>query len=434
MAKGHGSRATKRGKKWRVVVYDAVSGRQRSFTAPTKARAEALGKRRHGEFADRAREIKEAGLTKKQKHEFTRLLELYKKQGADPLKARLSDLLTRYKTEKVAKFTEGGQRAYKNSLDVIELYWITPLAAVPTKHRKDLPIERDPLLHDLDSEDVAKFLLWRETHPLRGKGLGDWTLKKDRATLRTMFQFAIQHKLLDTNPVVGTDEVEPEERETPELTDTEYTLLQNECQHDDMLALFVLMMGETGARSESEVLWLKWEHIHWTVPTELAEFVPYGYLTIKSERKRYDRKTHRTKTGKSRDVPMEENLRDALAAHAKKYEHAIYDGVRSPWVFTYQETRGKQHVAGQRIKSLRYRFKRAVKRAGIDVEFRQHDMRHAYITRKAGEGFSLELIAENVGHTGGVAMTKKYTHLKLRHRGVLVRKPQQPQEPQPVAN
>src|SRR5207249_3784533 len=130
-------------------------------------------------------------------------------------------------------------------------------------------------------------------------------------------------------------------------------------------------------------------------------------------------KTHKTKTAKTRRVPMSKRLRAALDAHVKQYGHATYDGVRSPWVFHYTETRGRHHVAGARLTSVRSSFKRAAKRAGISREFCQHDLRHRRATAWLAQGKGLALVQQALGHSSA-KMTERYTHLLPEHLKVLV--------------
>jgi integrase len=374
--------------RYRCVVYDPTTGKQVSATRDTRKEAEEFGKEQHDKLTGQAREMHKAGLTDADRKQFTDALATFKKKGVGALQVKFSQLLDRFTKEKVVTFSPGAQRAYEQSFAPFRAFFIDKL--------------KDPLVHEVDEADVAAFMGWRRSHPVRGTTLAAATLRKDRGCLHGLFAFAIRPcRLLTTNPVADTENPKIEERDPVILSDAEFETLLLECTGDPMLAMFTLVCGETGARSESEVLWLRWGDLDFE----------NGWLTIKS-----DRQGHQTKTKKTRRIPMSSRLKTALAAHVKTYEHATYDGVRSPWVFTYTETRGKQHVAGQRITSLRYPFKRAAKRAGVEA-VRQHDLRHRAGSRWATK--SIALAAAALGHSS-TKMTERYTHLKPQALRALV--------------
>ena len=382
----------RRGKMWRVRLYDRTTGRQRTWTVSTEEKAKEVRSREYHKLALQAIRMKDAQATGVSDVRFSELLERYKKEWVEPT------------------FSPGAVRAYQSSFDVFELYFIKK--------------QGDPLIHTIRKPHVMQFLAWRRAHPLKGTSLAEVTLKRDRSVLHGLFAFAVKMGLLDRegegsgfNPVARVDKPKAEKRDAVILSDAEYELLLNECGDDDMLRLFVLTMGETAARSESEVLWVKWEHLDFEdgrVPGDAADAVEpqRGWVTFKNERK-----GHQNKTKKTRSMPMSTRLRRALEAHAKKYEHATYDGVRSPWVFHYAWTRGKRRE-GERIVSLRNRFKKAARRAGISPEFTQHDLRH-----RAGTtfyGINPGLAREALGH-GSVVMTEKYVHPKREALRALVK-------------
>jgi len=125
------------------------------------------------------------------------------------------------------------------------------------------------------------------------------------------------------------------------LSDEQYEQLLKACKNRDMLELYVLALGETGGRCESEILWIQWDDID----------LDGGFLKIVT-----GRNGHRTKGGKSRWVPISPRLRVALREHSLRYRAAKYDGQPSPWVFHHTKTR-RHHKAGKRIRSLTVRSK-----------------------------------------------------------------------------
>ena len=68
---------------------------------------------------------------------------------------------------------------------------------------------------------------------------------------------------------------------------------------------------------------------------------------------------HRTKTGKSRTLPLTDRLTAALKEHAAAFR---FSG--SPWVFHHVTTQ-RQHEKGARLASCLYAFQNAAKRAKL---------------------------------------------------------------------
>ena len=129
-----------------------------------------------------------------------------------------------------------------------------------------------------------------------------------------------------------------------------------------MLQLYLLVRCETGVRCNSEGLWLRWQDLDFE----------RGFVAIESVRK-----GRRTKSGKSRRVPMTPRLREALQDHAARYRLVTYDGERSRWVFHHMMTQ-RGAVAGHRLQSFHRAFASAAKRAKLPADvtahLRQHDV------------------------------------------------------------
>jgi len=242
------------------------------------------------------------------------------------------------------------------------------------------------------------------------------TLEKDRATLHAVFAFAEELELREGNPVAKVRRAKADVRDPIILTDDEYTALLDACRESPMLYLYVLTLGETGARCESEVLFLKWEDI----------FLSEGFIRIQS-----GRDDHRTKSGRGRWVPLGEPLAVAMREHMAAYRMAGYGNLgRTKWVFHHLVARG--HVRdGDRIASMRRGFKAAARTAGLSPSLHQHDLRHRRITKWLAEGKSPVLVKEAVGHAD-LRTTMGYTHLAKEHLKALVTCPQAATGPEAV--
>jgi integrase len=182
------------------------------------------------------------------------------------------------------------------------------------------------------------------------------------------------------------------------LSDVDYELFLAMCS-DPLLYLYVLTCGETGARCESEVLRLRWEDIDHDG----------RFLKIVS-----GRDGHRTKTGKSRWVPMTPRIAEALRSHVEERRA----GARSPWVFHHTRTR-RHHKKGDRIKSMRGAWKTAARRATVPNGFHLHDLRHRRVTTWLAEGKNPVHVMEAIGHSD-LRTTMAYAHLAREHLRSLV--------------
>ncbi|MCH8850234.1 MAG: GNAT family N-acetyltransferase [Chloroflexi bacterium] len=162
------------------------------------------------------------------------------------------------------------------------------------------------------------YLNWRRTHS-RGRAVAsNRTLQKDRATLHAVFAFAEELELREGNPVRRVSVPKADPRDPVILSDDQYERVLSECAERPMLSLYVLVLGETGARCESEALYLRWEDVDFEG----------GFLRIAS-----GRDGHRTKSGKGRWVPMTPELKDAVREHFARFRFAMYRGEQTPWVF-----------------------------------------------------------------------------------------------------
>ena len=268
---------------------------------------------------------------------------------------------------------------------------------------------RDPPVTQIQPAHVEQYLKWRPLHGPNGQRrtlpLTNRTLQLDRAVLQRAFKLAVKQGYVVHNPVTSVDAPKVDERTPVILTDDQLEKLLSACTADDFLNLFVLALAETGARCESEVLWLTWDNV------DLGE----GFIWINSD------KDHRVKSGKGRWVPMTPRLRVAMKSHFAKYRFCSYGSHQSKWVFHHHLTRGRAK-AGERIASLRRGFEKACRASGMPQGFRQHDLRHRRITTWLAEEKHPVHVKEAVGHAD-LQTTMNYTHLAKEHLRSLVDDP-----------
>ena len=209
-----------------------------------------------------------------------------KHQGL-PGTVTMGALFDQFKRDVLPTLSDGAQRSYHDSLKPLRTYFVG--------ERRNLHVDKVRAAH------VQAYLTWRRSRRVDGRpgNVSNRTLAKDRGVLHGVFALAARLEYRDGNPVAITKPLKSDPRTPVILSDKEYERLLTACAGRPMLELFVLTLGETGARCESEVLWLRWEDV------DLEE----GFLQVVS-----GRNGHRTKSGKSRWVPMTKALRSGIYA------------------------------------------------------------------------------------------------------------------------
>lgn len=115
---------------------------------------------------------------------------------------------------------------------------------------------------------------------------------------------------------------------------------------------------------------------------------------------------------------MTPRLAAAMRDHFASYRLAAYSGERSPWIYHHVTTR-RHHKAGTRIGSLRNAFYNAVRRAKLNVDVHQHDLRHRRVTMWLAREKNPVHVKEAMGHSD-LRTTMGYTHLAKHHLRSLV--------------
>ena len=359
MARHPGSIA-QHGNRYRVRLM--VRGRRHSFTLPEGAtKAEAV------QFSyDKAAELRRRG-------------------GVMPgPRMRFSELLARWQETRLVDMAPNTRATLVTTLRAWTTYWVE--------------LADDPGVGDIGRGAVNAYLDWRRRHapdgrPLDGP-LAGGTMRLDRRRLHALFAFAEELEIVETNPVTKTKPARGDTRSSVILTATQYEALLAQCEGRPMLAMYTLTLGEAGLRCDSEALWLRWEDID----------LERALLAIES-----GRGGHRTKSGKSRRVPLTARLRAGLREHMASFRLRTYHGQRSPWVFHHELNR-PHAPAGARIPRLIHPLMRAAVRADLPEGFVQHDLRHRRVTEWLRANHSPHKVQLAMGH-GNLATTMHYAHL-----------------------
>ena len=323
-----------------------------------------------------------------------------RKKAGLPGQLRISELFDWFEETHLPTKAPNTQRSYRDALK-------------PLRHFFEKVLD-DPLIADVFPGHVKHYLTWRRTHGPSGRqrkrSLSNRTIQLDRSVLHKAFEEAISSGYLDLNPVSSVEAPKAHKRKPVILSETQLErLLKKALKRDPFLHLYVLTLAETGARCESEVLWLKWDDVD----------LKGGFLWIDSSPE------HRTKSGEGRWVPMTPRLKRAMQEHFALFRLKTYKGRRTPWVFHHTRTQAKA-TEGQRLGSLRRSFEKACEEAKLPSDFRQHDLRHRRITTWLAVGKDVVKVKEAVGHAN-LATTMGYTHLAREHLKSLVE--EEPEKP-----
>jgi site-specific recombinase XerD len=295
----------------------------------------------------------------------------------------ISELLARYRADVLPTLAPNSVSSYGTSLDAAYHYFVT--------------LGGDPSAHELRPGHVQAFMSWRRTHSKDGakvSPLSQRTINRDRVVFGVVLSYGERMEVVVSNPVRRTKAPKGDSRQPLILTDQQYEALIAACEGRPMLALYVLLLGETGLRCESEALWLRWADVD----------VEGGFLTVEGVRKGV-----RSKSGRSRVVPMTARLRSAMREHMATFRMVTYGGERSPWIF-HHALRRRHAEEGTRITGLRRAFRSAVERAGLPADLHQHDLRHRRVTTWLDAGHPAHIVQLAMGHSD-IKTTMGYAHL-----------------------
>lgn len=310
-----------------------------------------------------------------------------------------SELLDAFDEEDVPTLAPGAQAAYRDSLAPIREYFVGDLG--------------NPSVDAIMAREIIGYMTWRRSHRRNGsEAVSARTVAKDRAVLHRIFAKAVRQEFRDGNPVSRTKAPKADTFNPVILTSDEYDRLVAACARRPMLQLYMLVLGEAGLRANTEALMLQWEDVD----------LEGGFLRVTS-----GRDGHRTKSGKTRWVPMTARLKTAMRDHFARYHFATYRGRRTPWVFHHDHDHHKCK-AGARIQSLIHGFKSAARRAKLNRSLRQHDLRHRRVTVWLADGASPALVKEAMGHSD-LRTTMGYSHLSREHLRALVESASYDQKP-----
>ena len=223
------------------------------------------------------------------------------------------------------------------------------------------PYFRGKALREVTPELVERYKAKRKAVVAAG------TVNRELTVLKTIFNKAVEWGRLDASPIARVKNFREPNFKERILSVPEMTLLLGES--NSYLKPILIVALNTGMRL-GEILSLRWENVSLT-----------------------KRRIHieDSKSGRSRDIPMNNAVIEALSVLAQSDEHVFYNSrTRAP------------------LKSVEHRFKSTCRRAKID-RLRFHDLRHTAATRMVEAGVDLVTVSKLLGHST-IQMTMRYAH------------------------
>jgi integrase len=209
------------------------------------------------------------------------------------------------------------------------------------------------------------------------------TVNAFHAVLRAAFNYAVDGDQLDRNPFARVKMERPNNKRDRVLTVDEYARLLAGCA--PYLRDLVELAWETGARRE-ELESLTWRQ------------VSIEQKTIRLEQ---------TKNGEDRTVPLSERAEEILrSAWGSRKGRVIRRGDEGK-VFLHIPSIPAGSTVWRGVGRTKIGFNSACRRAKIE-DFRFHDLRHCFVSRKRAQGVPDHVIRAIVGHKTP-SMTDRYT-------------------------
>jgi integrase len=210
---------------------------------------------------------------------------------------------------------------------------------------------------------------------LRAEGLSNATVNRYTVFVRRIFNLALEWEAFEGRNPARKAPMAREEHREKYLDEVELRALFRALDEEEnrVSACAIALLAATGAR-KGEALNARWEHVDlarriWTVPL--------------------------SKSGRRRHIP--------LSDMALRILERVPRQPGSPWVFPGRKP-------DRPVRCLFAVWRRVKARAGLDRDFRLHDLRHTFASSLVSKGRSLYEVSQILGHSKPT-MTMRYAHL-----------------------
>ncbi len=243
-----------------------------------------------------------------------------------------------------------------------------------TAFRELIRVEGDRLLDKTGIREIEHFLGVKKLEA------SEWTSRKYYIALRSAFEKAIQWELIKENPFRKVKKPKPPDVIPAYFNEKEFALFLSAVEDKDFRELCIT--GLLAGFRLGELLALRWTDIDFAAKTILIQ----------------NSEVFTTKSKRSRVVPMSEELRRLLTERKENIRHET--------VTVFHDTQGKPMKEG----TVSQRFKRYVRRAGLNDKLHFHSLRHSFASGLVMSGVSLYQVQKLLGHSTS-RTTEIYSHL-----------------------
>jgi len=230
------------------------------------------------------------------------------------------------------------------------------------------PFFKGKNLYEITVQDVERF------KAQRSKGVKPATVNRDLATIKTLFNKAVEWGKLEESPAKKVKFLREPSGRLRYLEKEEIRKLLSNCS--PRLKPIVTVALFTGMR-RGEILGLKWQDI------DFQRGIVYLYNTKNSEK---------------REVFMNDLVKKTLISVLKHPD--------SSYIFCNKD--------GKPYHDIRKSFFTALKNSGI-LNFKLHDCRHTFASQLVMAGVDINTVRELLGHKD-IRMTLRYSHLSQDHK------------------
>ncbi len=240
-------------------------------------------------------------------------------------------------------------------------------------------------LHEIAPKLIEDYKsLRRRARYKKGKGkkakpVNVATVNRELCCLKTIFRKAVDWEMVDENPTVTVNTLKETPKKQRLLEEKEVAYLLDALP-DHLKALGACAVY-AGLR-RSEIFHLRREDVN----------MKTGELLVVS------REEHHTKNYETRQIPMSEQLKEALRRHPRR--------LGSPYLFCNRQ--------GEPYDNVRKALNKAAQKAGIKGGITLHQLRHAFCSHAQMSGIDARTVQKWMGHKD-LKTTLRYAHVSPDH-------------------
>jgi len=245
-----------------------------------------------------------------------------------------------------------------------------------TAFREFLRVEGDKPLQLIGIREIEHFLSIKKAEA------SAWSARKYYISLASAFEKAVQWSFLEHNPFRKVAKPKVSEIMPAYFSESEFRLFLSAVR-DSNFRDIVLTAILSGLRL-GELISLRWSDVDFNAKVILVR----------------NTDSFTTKTRRNRIVPISEELWRLLKERKQN--------VRFECETVFHDQKGNKLKEG----TVSQKFKRCVRRAGLNDNLHLHSLRHSFATALVKAGVPLYSVSKLLGHTSSVQTTELYAHLQ----------------------